>query len=149
MKQYKEEDYEGKKVLAMVMVSALAVGMATTVSAADVTLKLAHADAEGSIFLTKGRLHFQEKLEELSGGSMKVELYRNGTMGSLSEVAEAIQMGTIDIAPIVTTTLANFVPELNVFDLPFLMDDYEMAYKVLDGEVGEKLGSLWKQAPLK
>lgn len=132
---------KSKKVLALTLTAAMAMGLAataTTASAADVTLKLAHADAEGAIF-DQGAVAFQEKLEELSDGSMTVELYRNGTMGSLAEVAEAIQMGTVDVSPIVTTTLANFVPDLNVFDMPFLMDDYEMAYSVLDGDVGSEL----------
>ena len=130
---------KAKKVITLLMAAAMAAGVvggATSVYADDVTLKLAHADAEGSIF-DQGSVAFQEKLEELSGGSMKVELYRNGTMGSLAEVAEAIQMGTVDVAPIVTTTLANFAPELNVFDMPYLIDDYEMAYEVLDGDVGK------------
>lgn len=119
----KEEIMKAKKIVTLMVASAMVCGMfgaTTTVqAAADVTLKLAHADAEGSIF-DQGAVAFQEKLQELSDGTMDVELYRNGTLGSLSEVAEGIQMGTVDVAPIVTTTLANFAPELNVFDMPCL-----------------------------
>lgn len=129
-----------KKVVSAVLVAAMAMGMATSASAADITLKLAHADAEDSIF-DQGAVAFKEKLEELSGGTIAVELYKNGTLGSIAEVAEAIQIGTVDVSPIVTTTLANFVPELNVFDMPFLMDDYQMAYDCLDGSVGEELAA--------
>lgn len=117
---------KAKKIVTLLVAAALTcgvVGSTTSVYAADVTLKLAHADAEGSIF-DQGAVAFQEKLQELSGGTMDVELYRNGTLGSLSEVAEGIQMGTVDVAPIVTTTLANFAPELNVFDMPYLILNY-------------------------
>lgn len=100
---------------------------------------------EGTIF-DQGAVAFQEKLQELSGGTMDVELYRNGTLGSLSEIAEGIQMGTVDVAPIVTTTLANFASELNAFDMPYLIDDYDMAYEVLDGEVGQKFADSFRAA---
>lgn len=94
---------KAKKIVTLMVASAMVCGMlgaTTTVhAAADVTLKLAHADAEGSIF-DQGAVAFQEKLQELSDGTMDVELYRNGTLGSLSEVAEGIQMGTVDVAPI-------------------------------------------------
>ena len=119
---------KAKKIVTLLVAAALTcgvVGSTTSVYAADVTLKLAHADAEGTIF-DQGAVAFQEKLQELSGGTMDVELYRNGTLGSLSEVAEGIQMGTVDVAPIVTTTLANFASELNAFDMPYLIDDYDM-----------------------
>lgn len=112
---------KAKKIVTLLVAAALTcgvVGSTTSVYAADVTLKLAHADAEGTIF-DQGAVAFQEKLQELSGGTMDVELYRNGTLGSLSEVAEGIQMGTVDVAPIVTTTLANFASELNAFDMPY------------------------------
>ena len=131
---------KAKKIVTLMVASAMVCGMlgaTTTVhAAADVTLKLAHADAEGSIF-DQGAVAFQEKLQELSDGTMDVELYRNGTLGSLSEVAEGIQMGTVDVAPIVTTTLANFAPELNVFDMPYLIDNYHIANEALDGDVGK------------
>lgn len=113
---------KAKKIVTLLVAAALTcgvVGSTTSVYAADVTLKLAHADAEGTIF-DQGAVAFQEKLQELSGGTMDVELYRNGTLGSLSEVAEGIQMGTVDVAPIVTTTLANFASELNAFDMPYI-----------------------------
>ena len=142
---------KAKKIVTLLVAAALTcgvVGSTTSVYAADVTLKLAHADAEGTIF-DQGAVAFQEKLQELSGGTMDVELYRNGTLGSLSEVAEGIQMGTVDVAPIVTTTLANFAPELNAFDMPYLIDDYDMAYEVLDGEVGQKFADSLQGSALK
>ena len=78
---------KAKKIVTLLVAAALTcgvVGSTTSVYAADVTLKLAHADAEGTIF-DQGAVAFQEKLQELSGGTMDVELYRNGTLGSLSE----------------------------------------------------------------
>lgn len=103
-----------------------------------VTLKFAHADNETSIF-NQGAEAFKEKLEEVSGGDVKVEIYPNGQLGTLADAAQGIQMGTIDVAPISSTVLANFSPSIAVYDLPFIIENEQQAYDSLDGEVGEVL----------
>lgn len=107
-------------------------------SAAGITLKFAHADNETSIF-NQGAEAFKEKLEEVSGGDVKVEIYANGQLGTLADAAQGIQMGTIDVAPISSTVLANFSPSIAVYDLPFIIETEQQAYDSLDGEVGEVL----------
>lgn len=54
-------------------------------------------------------------------------------------MAEGIQIGTIDAVNLTTGPLGNFVPEIRVFDLPFLFRDYEHARKTLDGAVGQEI----------
>lgn len=132
-----------KKSVAMVLATVMAVSMgvagASTVQAdASVKLKLAHADNETSIF-HQGATAFKEKVEELSGGDMTVDIFPNGQLGTLADAAAGIQMGTLDIAPVSSTVLANFAPSIAVYDLPFIIENYEHAYKTLDGEVGEAL----------
>lgn len=105
-----------------------------------VTLKFAHADSDTSVF-NQGAMAFKEKLEELSGGQIAVEIYGNGQLGTLSDYAQGIQMGTIDVAPVSATVLANFAPSISVFDLPFLIETEQQAFKALDGEVGETLAA--------
>lgn len=36
--------------------------------------------------------------------------------------------------------MSAFEPSLQIFDFPYLFPDYESAYKVLDGEIGQKIG---------
>lgn len=109
-------------------------------SSEAVTLKFAHADSDTSVF-NQGATAFKEKLEELSGGQVKVEIYGNGQLGTLSDYAQGIQMGTIDVAPVSATVLANFAPSISAFDLPFLIETEQQAYNALDGEVGTILAS--------
>lgn len=109
-------------------------------SGETVTLKFAHADSDTSVF-NQGATAFKEKLEELSSGQVKVEIYGNGQLGTLSDYAQGIQMGTIDVAPVSATVLANFAPSISVFDLPFLIETEQQAYNALDGEVGADLAA--------
>lgn len=105
-------------------------------AAGSVELKVAYADAEDSVF-GKGAVAFAEKLEEVSGGTMTCQIFPNGTLGSISEVASMIQQGTCDVSPIVTSSLVDFCPELGVFDLPFLFSDYDDAKTSINGEIGD------------
>lgn len=108
-------------------------------SAEAVHLTLAHADAaDGSLFgeCTK---QFKALVEEKSGGSIIIDIYPNGQLGTVSEYVTGIQNGTIDLAPAVTSFVANFCPNVSVFEMPFLFEDYDHVWEALDGTVGETL----------
>ena len=150
-----------KKLIATTLAAVMTVSLAacggssaqtsTTAAAAPaaekVELKVAYADAENSIF-GKGCAAFAEKLEELSGGSMTCDIYPNGTLGSIPEVAAMIQQGTCDVSPIVTSSLVDFCPDLGVFDLPFMFADYDAARDVISGEVGTTLADKLEESSM-
>ena len=60
-------------------------------------------------------------------------------MGSERETIEALQMGSLDMCLVSVSPLTGFLPEMALFDLPFLFRDREHAYAVADGEVGTEL----------
>ena len=83
---------------------------------------------------------FQEKLEKESDGRFKVELYPNGQLyASDREAIEAVQLGNVEMTIPAVAPLASFNKKFMVFDLPFLFEDNEAAYRALDGELGEQL----------
>lgn len=83
---------------------------------------------------------FKEKLEKESDGRIKVELYPNGQLyGSDREAIEAVQLGNIEMTIPAVAPLASFNEKFLVFDLPFLFNSNEAAYKALDGELGQEL----------
>jgi tripartite ATP-independent transporter DctP family solute receptor len=52
---------------------------------------------------------------------------------------ERLRLGTLEMTDVATSVLGNFCPDFFVFDLPFLFDDQEHLYRVINGEVGKKL----------
>ncbi|QTC40382.1 DctP family TRAP transporter solute-binding subunit [Bacillus sp. V3] len=83
---------------------------------------------------------FKEKLEKESDGRLKVELYPNGQLyGSDREAIEAVQLGNIEMTIPAVAPLASFNEKFMVFDLPFLFNNNEAAYRALDGELGQEL----------
>jgi len=110
-----------------------------------VNIRFGHADSESSVFHA-GAMKFKEEVEKNSGGSITVEIFPSGQLGTLREMTEAVQMGTLDMTVAASSVLANFAPDIAVYDLPFLLDNYEHAYATLDGDVGKHLdGQLLEQ----
>ena len=72
---------------------------------------------------------FIDKLAELSGGKIKVAHHHSGALGGEREVAQQIQLGAVDLGPITTAPLSTLVPELSVFQLPYIFRDYEHVFK--------------------
>src|ERR687891_74912 len=76
---------------------------------------------------------FADKVAELSGGKMKVVHHHSGALGGEREVAQQIQLGSVDFGPITTAPLSTLVPEMSVFQLPYIFRDYDHVYAALDG----------------
>jgi len=76
---------------------------------------------------------FADKLAELTQGKVKVVHHHSGTLGGEREVAQNIQLGTVDLGPITTAPLSTLVPEMSVFQLPYIFRDYQHVYAALDG----------------
>jgi tripartite ATP-independent transporter DctP family solute receptor len=81
---------------------------------------------------------FKEIVEEKSRGKVKVEIYPNNQLGNQRDVVEGIQLGTVQMSNI-ASVMAGFVRELNIFELPFLFENREHFYAVLDSEIGTSL----------
>ena len=76
---------------------------------------------------------FVDKLAQLSGGKLKVVHHHSGALDGEREVAQQIQLGTVDFGPITTAPLSTLVPEMSVFQLPYIFRDYDHVFKALDG----------------
>ncbi|MBF0214460.1 MAG: TRAP transporter substrate-binding protein [Magnetococcales bacterium] len=116
------------------------VAMCGTAQAADqIHIKFSHVVA---IDTPKGKAaeKFRELAASYTNDRVKVEVYPNSQLFKDKEELEALQMGTVQmLAP----SLAKFGPlgakEFEVFDLPFLFDNYEQLHKVTYGPIGQAL----------
>ncbi|MCB8888294.1 TRAP transporter substrate-binding protein [Vreelandella malpeensis] len=129
------------------MKKSIAVAMAvftttcSTASLADTLVLRAGHSANLSEPYQKGLEKFAEVVERETNGDVTVQIFPNNQLGNEREMIEGVLLGTLDIAVPTNGVLTNFVSELSIFDLPFLFDDRAHMYRVLDGEVGERLAS--------
>jgi len=76
---------------------------------------------------------FADKLAELTAGKIKVIHHHSGALGGEREVGQQVQLGTVDFTPMTTAPLSTLVPEMSVFQLPYIFRDYQHVYQALDG----------------
>jgi tripartite ATP-independent transporter DctP family solute receptor len=76
---------------------------------------------------------FADKVSELTGGKTKIAHHHSGALGGEREVAQQIQLGAVDFGPITTAPLSTLVPEMSVFQLPYIFRDYAHVFTALDG----------------
>lgn len=84
---------------------------------------------------------FALEIERQLPGRFKIDARGGSARGGEVDLWEAVKLGTIDIAIITTTSIAPYVPQLGIIDIPFLFRDDAHANKVLEGPVGRDLGA--------
>lgn len=82
---------------------------------------------------------FAEQVAERTDGRIEVQVYPDSQLGGEREMIEATQFGDIEMTAPSVGVLANFDKSLEVFDFPFIFEDAETAYKVLDSELGKEM----------
>jgi tripartite ATP-independent transporter DctP family solute receptor len=128
----------------MVLRAALAIivllGLVSPSPAQVVTLKLATIVGNDNPFTTAA-YKFKEIAEAKSGGKLKIEVYPAGQLTKNEIVAiEGMQLGTVDIAAVsLPSAGGKFDPKLLAPDVPFLYQNREHVWRVMDGPVGKEL----------
>jgi tripartite ATP-independent transporter DctP family solute receptor len=87
--------------------------------AAQYTMRLALPDAPGTKIVETFRKWDQMIQEDLGEGVVEIKYHLGGSLGTLTQTVEGLQLGTHDL----TNTfdrLQKMVPELEVFSVPFL-----------------------------
>lgn len=112
------------------------------------TIKLAHVVNEKDPYHITC-LKFKEVVETKSQGKIKVDIFPNASLGDERALIEGMQMGTVQAGVITNGPIGNFLPELAVFEMPFLFASEAEAYKVLDGPVGQKMLAKFETINLK
>ena len=86
---------------------------------------------------TLGAKEFAKLVEKRSNGRIQILVQAEGALGTESDVIAQIQYGGIDFARVSLSQLAEYIPELNVLQMPYLYTNSDHMWKVLDGEIGD------------
>jgi TRAP-type C4-dicarboxylate transport system substrate-binding protein len=80
-----------------------------------------------------------KKLESATNGRLSIQMYPSMQLGGEKEMIEQAQVGALAIARISVGPMGPIVPEMNVFNLPFMFRDDAHMEKVIDGPIGDEL----------
>ncbi|WP_099860863.1 TRAP transporter substrate-binding protein [Pasteurella multocida] len=122
------------------MLAALVAGMAVFTASANAatTLRFGY-EAPRSDTQHEAAKKFNELLKEKTKGEIKLSLFPDSTLGNAQTMISAVRGGTIDLEMSGSPNFSGLVPKLNVIDIPFIFQNREHAYAVLDGEIGQDL----------
>src|SRR5213596_3788299 len=80
-----------------------------------------------------------KKLEAATNGRISIQMYPSMQLGGEKEMIEQAQVGALAIARVSVGPMGPLVPELNVFNLPFMFRDDAHMEQVIDGAIGDEL----------
>lgn len=86
---------------------------------------------------TQAAYYFAELVKQRSDGRILINVYADGEFGDERSVVEQLQYGGVDMARVSVMSLSQFFPSLNILQMPYLYQDAQQMWSVLDGEIGD------------
>lgn len=137
-----------KKLFKPLAIASIVALSFTTQAQATIELKLAHAAPETDT-QHKAAQFFSRLVSERTDGEVNIKIFGNSVLGGDQQLISGVRAGTIDIEMSGNPNFSGIEPRLGAFDLPYIFGNREQAYKVLDGEVGEKALALLDSSGMK
>lgn len=95
---------------------------------------------------TLGAKYFARLVEERTGGRIVVDVRWDGQMGTQKEVLDQLAFGGVDFTRVSLSSISDELPVLNVLQLPFLYEDADHMWRILDGTIGDEFMKVFEQA---
>jgi len=112
-----------------------------TAFAAEIVLKAGHSQNAGEPMDVALKM-LAEHVEQATDGEATIEVFPNMQLGGEVEMIKQVMTGSLDITAPSNAPLTNFVPELKIFDMPFLFRDQEHMINVLRGPVLQEINDI-------
>lgn len=129
-----------RRILALVCLCLVLGGCAPKEEAPQPKLILRYADNQSDTYpTTLAAKFFAQLVEERTNGDIRIRVYGNAALGSENSVFEQVQFGGIDFTRVSLGTLSEYDPAVEVLQLPYLYDDSDHMWRVLDGEIGQEV----------
>lgn len=86
---------------------------------------------------TDSAIKFAELVEERTNGKVRIQVKHSGEFGTQQQVVNQIKMGGVDFTRVSLSSLSDELSELNILQLPFLYEDSEHMWSVLNSPIGD------------
>jgi tripartite ATP-independent transporter DctP family solute receptor len=101
-------------------------------------LRLSHSMNTGTTALHVLANKFRELAETATNGAVIVRVFPSNTLGQEREVVQQLQEGLVDFMVSGTAIWGSVAPKLQVFDFPFLWNDWAHVHEIVDGRIGRE-----------
>ncbi|QGY38675.1 DctP family TRAP transporter solute-binding subunit [Pseudodesulfovibrio cashew] len=132
----------GKRLSILFVAAALLLFSAQGALAAKV-IKMHHLNKNGAFDNPSGAaaVVFKNLVESGTNGSVQVQIFPSGQLGKDAEVVQQVKAGIIQLGVHSVGGVGSVYPMISVLDVPFAFPNHAVAYEVLDGPFGQKLGA--------
>ncbi|WNW11899.1 TRAP transporter substrate-binding protein [Pseudomonas sp. DTU_2021_1001937_2_SI_NGA_ILE_001] len=113
-----------------------AIGLSGTASALDIKFAEIHPAGYPTVVAEQ---NMGKKIEQASNGKITFKMFAGGVLGSEKEVIEQVQIGAVQMTRVSLGIVGPVVPDVNVFNMPFVFRDHEHMRKIIDGEIGQEI----------
>ena len=133
------------KKLSIILIAMLLVMVACVCEAKEITLTFGHIQNPGHS-LAIAPEEFKKMVEKRTNGAVKVNIYPSSQLGSAREMMEQVTMGTLDMTCCDTAdwAAALSIPQLAVFNMPFLTKDLATQAKLINTIVAQEVPKMLK-----
>jgi tripartite ATP-independent transporter DctP family solute receptor len=135
-------------ILRRTLIAAAATLAAFAVQAQNIVLKATDTHPAGYPTVVAVE-NMGKKLEAATNGRIKMQMFPGAVLGQEKEVVEQTQLGAIQIARISLGVIGPVVPDVDVFNMPFVFRDVAHMRKVIDGPIGDELLQKVTDSPAK
>ena len=104
----------------------------------QLVLKLGHS-LDTAHPVHEAMVYMKKRLEELSQGSVTIDIYPGSVLGSEVQCIEQLQNGALAMTKTSAAAMENFVPVMSTFGLPYIFRSEEHYWNVLNSSVGKSL----------
>lgn len=122
----------------VVMVIASLIGLGLRTQSSQTVLHVGHV-VDTTHTMHRALSFFNDRLTEVSGGELTIEIYPSGQLGSERDLIELMQIGSLAMAQVSVGPVESFVPEMQIFSLPYVFDDANHFWRVINSDLGEML----------
>jgi tripartite ATP-independent transporter DctP family solute receptor len=127
----------GSLLTALALLPAIRAARAST-GQTKLVLRLGHALAP-SHAVHISMEYMAKRLADLSGGTVELQIFAGGQLGTEPETIEQLQRGALAMVKTSAAAMEGFVPDMAVYSLPYLFRDTDHYWTTLLGDVGKEI----------
>ena len=116
------------KIIAKLLAATTAIGMATSVYAADMTLKFGHVGNPGSLFEASVD-NFAACVNGSMGDAVEVQTFGSSQLGKDKELLQKLKLGQVDFS-LPSSVMSSVDDTFGIFEMPYIIKDRDHMRRV-------------------
>ena len=153
MKQAKRESVVRRRDFLKMSLAGSAAALGLGVSApvigqATKTIRFGHMLPTDQIH-HKAILVFADEIAKLSSNKIKVEIFPSSQLGTIPEMLQSVQAGSLTMSMAVPAWYSSFMKPVDAFTLPYLVANADKLHTALDGNIGSQIAKMGEGANFK